>query len=121
MSDWFSNIIWFVYSIALTIEFGRSLLKLHKFFVGLDKKGGFISHWKLMIVHFGALLMATLANSFTLIIESVRKFDDSIEKDSNLYMRLYITYNYLTILEYFAWFIVHIVMLRIFLTYGRAL
>ena len=68
VDDWFSEILWVTYSIALTIEFGRSLLKLHKFSEGLAKKGGLISNWKLMIAHFGALFMATIADSVSFII-----------------------------------------------------
>ena len=120
MNDWFSEVIWNSYSIALTIEFGRCLLKLHRFTLLLEKKEGFISNWKLMIAHFGTLFTAALANTISLVLYSIHYFNDSYDKNSDLYLRLFITYNYAKVTVYTSWFIVHVLMLKIFITYGRA-
>ena len=73
-----------------------------------------------MIAHFGALFTATTANTISLVIYSIYYFNDSVDKESDLYLRCFITYNYAKITEYTSWFIVHVLMLKIFITYGRA-
>ena len=70
LNAWYQDFTWNFYSMTLTIEFGRSLLKLHQFTKVLSKKG-FISNWKLMLAHFGSLFTATLTNTVCFIIMSI--------------------------------------------------
>ena len=74
-----------------------------------------------MIAHFGTLFIAALSNTISLVLYSIHYFNDSYDKNSDLYLRLFITYNYAKVAVYTSWFIVHILMLKIFITYGRAL
>ena len=96
-----------------------SLQRIRQFTRGLAKADSLKSRG-LLLAHQGSFLAAAVITVSAFIL-GIYKTDDLKRTDPELSTKILIAGTYLSVGGYIAWFVVHCLMLRIFVKYGKPL
>ena len=117
--DWCMPLIWSVLSVILTILLCASMKRIRKYTKGLAKSDSLESRG-LLCGHQGCFIAATVFNVTIFILKALQpNLEEVVMDDDPKKKRIQLACIYLSVGGQIAWFIVHCLMLTIFLKYGK--
>ena len=116
---WDLPFVWFIYSSVITSILCLSLQRVRRYARGLAKEDSLESRG-LLYVHQSFFMIATLIMLSAFIL-GIFNTDELLESEPLKNLKILKAGTYLALCGYITWFVVHVLMLRIFYKYGKPL